>query len=78
MVGLPDEPWGEIGAAFIRADDGAVLVRSDLHDHCRARISPQKTPTVWAQVQEFPLTGSGKIQKFALRDGFVSGTYTQF
>ena len=39
-----------------------------LRAHCREVLSPQKTPTVWEQLKEFPLTGSGKIQKFAIRD----------
>jgi fatty-acyl-CoA synthase len=40
-------------------------------------MSPQKTPHVWVQVGDFPLTGSGKIQKFVLRDRFVSGEYAE-
>ena len=75
VVGLPDEKWGEIVAAFIRAEDGARLDREDLHAHCRAHIAPHKTPTVWCAVDDFPLTGSGKIQKFALRDGYAAGDY---
>jgi len=38
-------------------------------------LAAQKTPTVWFSVTEFPLTGSGKIQKFALRDGVAAGDY---
>ena len=75
VVGLPDEKWGEIVAAFIRAEDGETLNRNDLHAHCRAQLSPHKTPAVWCAVDVFPLTGSGKIQKFALRDGFAAGEY---
>jgi fatty-acyl-CoA synthase len=40
-------------------------------------MSPQKTPTVWVEVDQFPLTGSGKIQKFALREKFVAGHFTE-
>jgi len=43
--------------------------------HCRLNLSPQKTPARWIRVREFPLTGSGKIQKFAIRDGFLMGEY---
>ena len=74
VVGLPDEKWGEVIASFIRSTGGA-LDKTALHAHCRAHMSPQKTPTVWVQVDEFPLTGSGKVQKFALRDGFAAGDY---
>ena len=47
------------------------------HEHCRANLSPQKTPTVWRQVESFPMTGSGKIQKFMLRDQFIAGEYEE-
>lgn len=75
VVGLPDPKWGEIIACFIRAEDGQGLDVGDLHAHCREHLAPQKTPAVWCEVDEFPLTGSGKIQKFALRDGFEEGAY---
>ena len=75
VVGLPDPKWGEIIACFIRAEDGQSLDVGGLHAHCREHLAPQKTPAVWCEVTEFPLTGSGKIQKFALRDGFEEGAY---
>ncbi len=75
VVGLPDETWGEVIAAFIRTDDGREVDRDALHAHCRASLSPQKTPTVWCRVDAFPMTGSGKIQKFRLRDGYLAGEY---
>jgi fatty-acyl-CoA synthase len=40
-------------------------------------MSPQKTPNVWVQVADFPLTGSGKIQKFVLRDRFIAKEYAK-
>ena len=75
VVGLPDETWGEVIAAFVRTEGGQELDRDALHAHCRARLSPQKTPTLWCRVDAFPMTGSGKIQKFRLRDGYVAGQY---
>ena len=74
VVGLPDPMWGEIIAAFIRPSQGDID-RQALHAHCRLNMSPQKTPAVWCQVQAFPLTGSGKIQKFKLREQFVAGEH---
>jgi len=38
-------------------------------------MSPQKTPVLWFQVEAFPLTGSGKIRKFELRDRYLAGEY---
>jgi fatty-acyl-CoA synthase len=73
VVGLPDEKWGEVIGAFIRGT--GPLDKAALHAHCRANMSPQKTPNVWVQVEDFPLTGSGKIQKFVLRDRFIAGEF---
>lgn len=75
IVGLPDQKWGEIIACFAKPVAGAVIDPVELRTHCRVQLAPQKTPAVWVQVSDFPLTGSGKIQKFALRDGFVAGEY---
>ena len=76
VVGVPDERWGEIVVCFLRLAPGASLERAALVAHCRERISPQKTPAHWIAVQDWPLTGSGKIQKFVLRDRFVAGEVT--
>ena len=73
VVGLPDEKWGEVIAAFIVSD--AAPEPDVLRAHCRDHLSPQKTPTVWVLVPEFPLTGSGKVQKFAIRERFLAGGY---
>jgi fatty-acyl-CoA synthase len=73
VVGLPDEKWGEIVAAFILSETTPAL--AVLKAHCRRHLSPQKTPTAWIRVPEFPLTGSGKVQKFAIRNKFLAGGY---
>ena len=75
VVGIPDDRWGEIVACFIKTAAGAELNPAALVEHCRARISPQKTPAKWIAVASWPLTGSGKIQKFTLRDNFVKGEF---
>lgn len=73
VVGLPDDKWGEIIAAFILSDSSPDV--TNLRDHCRAHLSAQKTPSVWVQVSEFPLTGSGKVQKFAIREQYLASGY---
>ena len=73
VVGLPHEKWGEEIAGFIVS--GSRPEPTVLHTHCRAHLSPQKTPTIWVWVSEFPLTGSGKVQKFAVREQFLAGGY---
>jgi len=75
VVGLPDDKWGEIVACFLRPEAGQAVDPLELRGHCRDHMAPQKTPVLWFNVAEFPLTGSGKIQKFALRDGYLAGNY---
>ena len=73
IVGLPDERFGEVVGAFIRAAPDTQPDREELFDYLREHLSPQKTPTHWFLLEEFPLTGSGKIQKFVLRDQWAAG-----
>lgn len=72
IVGVPDPRVGEAVAAFIRTADGKPLDILDLIAHCRANLAAQKTPTHWQQVDTWPLTGSGKIQKFVLRERWIA------
>ena len=75
VAGIPDEKWGELVACFMRPADGEKPTESELRSFIRDRLSPQKTPTHWVWVNDWPMTGSGKIQKFALSDAFVRGEY---
>jgi fatty-acyl-CoA synthase len=54
-----------------------VIDRGELFAYLREHLAPHKTPRHWFQVDEFPLTGSGKIQKFVLRDQWVDGQWTE-
>ena len=76
VVGIADEKWGELIACFLRTSGDATLSAAELKSHCRSELSPQKTPNLWIEVKSFPMTGSGKIQKFALRDLFERGEFT--
>ncbi|MEO1136693.1 MAG: AMP-binding protein [Pseudomonadota bacterium] len=73
VVGVPDEKWGEQVACFMRAAGDRQPAPAALKTFIRERLSPQKTPAFWIWVDEWPLTGSGKIQKFALREQFERG-----
>jgi fatty-acyl-CoA synthase len=75
VVGMPDDRWGEIVVAFVRLTDGASFDEPAMIHHCRERIAPHKTPCRWIEVDEWPLTGPGKIQKFVLRDRLIAGAY---
>ena len=76
VVGLPDEKFGESVAAFLRDVDPAdPATGSELHTYLREHLAPAKTPRSWYHVDEFPLTPSGKIQKFAIVEAWEKGLY---
>lgn len=68
VVGIPDEKYGEIVGAFIILEEGAELTEEDVRDHAVTKIARFKVPKHVFFVDEFPLTASGKIQKFILRE----------
>jgi fatty-acyl-CoA synthase len=68
VVGVPDERYGEELAAFVRLHDGATVSEDELRECCRGRIAHYKIPRYVMLVDEFPMTVTGKVQKFKLRD----------
>ncbi|MBN1134227.1 MAG: AMP-binding protein [Methanosarcinaceae archaeon] len=68
VVGIPDEKYGEIVGAFIILKKGADITEADIRDYARSRIARYKVPKHVFIVDAFPLTASGKIQKFKLRE----------
>jgi fatty-acyl-CoA synthase len=76
VVGIPDEKWGEQVAAFVRpaTDDPPSI--EELSSYVRTRLAAYKAPRTWVFVDAFPLTGSGKVQKFVLRDQYLKGGLT--
>ena len=76
IVGIPDEKWGEQVACFMRGNSKPHPTDAELKQFIRERLSPQKTPAYWIWVDDWPLTGSGKIQRFKLAEAFEQGAYT--
>lgn len=78
VVGLPDDHWGEVVAAAVVIRGGASDELADeLTAFCRERLAPHKVPAHFTVVDELPLTPSGKVQKFVLRDALADDTGTQ-
>ena len=73
VVGLPDERLGETVAAFVRPAAGAAIDQDELTAYMREHLAPHKTPKQWFVVDAFPMTGSGKIQKFRLKEQWEKG-----
>lgn len=68
VVGIPSPKYGESVGAFIILKDGQTLSEDDVKDFCRGKIARHKIPKYIFFVKEFLLTGSGKVQKFRLKD----------
>lgn len=74
VIGVPDRMMGEELAAFIRIAGNPPRV-DELRAHVRARLAGPKAPRYWVFLDEFPLTGSGKVQKFVLRERWARGEF---
>jgi fatty-acyl-CoA synthase len=73
VIGVPDQTWGEVAAAYVRPAPGRPAPSPDeLRAWCRERLAPYKTPLHWVFVDAFPMTPSGKVQKFKLRESFTA------
>ena len=68
VVGVPDRRYGEVPGAFIILKSGYDLTPADVQDHCRGKIAKYKIPVYVAFVKEYPMTASGKIMKYKLRE----------
>jgi fatty-acyl-CoA synthase len=68
VVGVPSEKYGEEVMAWVRPREGATLTGDELAAACRGRISTFKIPRYWKFVEAFPMTVTGKIQKFRMRE----------
>jgi fatty-acyl-CoA synthase len=68
VVGVPDERYGEELMAWVVLRDGASLTPDEVREFCRGRISHYKIPRYVKLVGGFPMTVTGKVQKFKLRE----------
>jgi fatty-acyl-CoA synthase len=75
VLGLPDDYYGETAAAFIKLKQGRQVTAAELTEFLRPRLSGYKLPARWYFVDEYPLTLSGKVQKFKIRDAWLQGQY---
>lgn len=68
VVGVPSKKYGEQVGAFIKLKAGKSLSEEDVQEYCRGKIARYKIPKYIFFVNEFPMTASGKIQKYKLRE----------
>ena len=67
-MGVASEKYGEEVGAFIKIKAGFEITEEDVIDFCRGKIARFKIPKYIFFVHEFPMTASGKIQKYKLRE----------
>ncbi|MDQ6637216.1 MAG: AMP-binding protein [Candidatus Dormibacteraeota bacterium] len=68
VIGVPSERYGEEVMAWIKPREGVQLSEEGLTDYCRGKIATFKIPRYWKLVEGFPMTVTGKIQKFKMRE----------
>ncbi|UCF10626.1 MAG: AMP-binding protein, partial [Candidatus Bipolaricaulota bacterium] len=68
VIGIPDDVMGEVAAAYIIPREGATVDPQEIVDYCVGEIANFKVPRYVVIVDELPMTQSGKVQKFRLRE----------
>jgi fatty-acyl-CoA synthase len=68
VIGVPSTKYGEEVMAWVRIKPGANVTTDDLTVHCTGKIATYKVPRYWKLVTEFPMTVTGKVQKFRMRE----------
>jgi fatty-acyl-CoA synthase len=71
VVGVPDQKYGEQLLAAVRLRPGATLTEDDVRGFCQGRLAHYKVPHYVRFVQDYPMTVTGKIQKFKIREQAV-------
>ena len=71
IIGVPDAFMGEEIVALLRLKPGETATEEEMREYCRSNISRQKTPKYIRFVDAYPLTGSGKVQKFILQEQMI-------
>jgi fatty-acyl-CoA synthase len=68
VFGVPDDFYGEQVAAWIELHSGETLTEDELREFCQAGLAHFKIPRYIRFVNEFPMTVTGKLQKFKMRE----------
>jgi fatty-acyl-CoA synthase len=72
VFGIPDEKYGEAVVAWIRLREGELIDADGIRDYCNEQIAYYKVPKHIIIVDEFPMTVTGKIQKFIMQEQTIS------
>jgi fatty-acyl-CoA synthase len=72
VIGVPDERYGEELMAWVIVRPGASLSGEEVREYCRGKVAHFKVPRYVKVVEEFPMTVTGKVQKFKLREAAIA------
>ena len=72
VIGVPDDKYGEEVCAWIRLRDGVTGTAEEFREFCRGQIATYKIPRYVRFATEFPMTVTGKVQKFTMREMTVA------
>lgn len=71
VLGVPDKFYGEELLAVVLPTESGQLTEEELREYCKDQVSRQKIPRYFQFVTSYPMTGSGKVQKFVLRENAI-------
>jgi fatty-acyl-CoA synthase len=71
VIGVPDEKYGEEIMAWVKVREGQAATEEEIRDFCRGKIAHYKIPRYVRFVDAFPMTVTGKVQKFLMREESV-------
>jgi fatty-acyl-CoA synthase len=72
VFGVPDSKYGEELCAWVRLRAGETVTEEDVREFCRGQIAHFKIPRYVRFVEDFPMTVTGKMQKFLMRERMVA------
>ena len=72
VIGVPDQKYGEEVCAWIKLRDGQTATAEEIREFCKGQIAHYKIPRYVEFVPDFPMTITGKIQKFVMREQTIS------
>ena len=71
VFGVPDAKYGEQVAAWVQVRDNSPLTAEEIREYCAGQITHFKVPRYIKLVDEYPMTVTGKMQKFVMRDQYA-------
>ena len=72
VIGVPDAKYGEELCAWVKTRPGRDLTEDDLREFCRGKLAHYKIPRYIRFTDDFPMTVTGKIQKFKMRETSIA------